>query len=228
MPNWSQNIIAFKGEESKVLEMLNDALVNSKVKKREKFADAVNALERYAKHKAVNNGKIVNERGLQLRTFLPMPDTFMLYDTTNYPDKFEEATKEQRRKYGVVGWYDYNLMTLGTKWDAELAIESSHSVDGTATIVFFCETAWSYPEAWMRALGEKYGLQSFILTKEEGGFYYFYGTLKDKIDLLGKEEELYKQFIDGEGEEDYEGFDEASGELWEDSIADFYEYMESA
>lgn len=228
MPNWSQNIIAFKGKEENILNMLNDGLLNSGADKCETFSDAVVSLEENAKHKSVENGEVVLERGLRLRTFLPMPDTFLLYDTTNRPDAFDDAVQEQKKVYKVVGWYDYNLTTLGTKWDADLSIESNFSVDGTATIVFFCETAWSYPEEWMLTLGEKYGLQSFILTKEEGGFYYFYGTLEDKIDLLGKEEELYKQFVDGEQKEDYEGYYEASGELWEDSIADFYEYMESA
>lgn len=226
MPNWSNNIIAFKGEESKVLAMLNDALVNSGEEKCETFSDAVTALGCNAKHKAVENGQVVLEKGLRLRTFLPMPDTFMLYDTTNYAAKFEEATNEQRKKYGVVGWYDYNLATLGCKWDADLTIENTYSVDGIATIVFDCETPWSYPENWMLALEEKYGLKSYIFTKEEGGFYYFYGTLDDNVDLLHKEEELYNKYIKDDGEEDYNAYHEECEELWLESLSDFYEYVE--
>lgn len=226
MPNWSNNLIAFKGEESNILNMLNDALINSGEEKCESVGDAINSLHGNAKHKGVENGEVIMEKGLRLRTFLPMPDIFLLYDTTNFPEKYEEMAAEQKEKYGVVGWYDYNLVTLGCKWDSELSLDSSFVSNGIATIVFFCETPWSYPENWLLALEEKYGVKAFICTKEEGGFYYFYGTLTDPIDVLAKEEGLYKKYIKGVEEEDYDAYYEDCEELWNETINDFYRYVE--
>lgn len=226
MPNWSNNVIAFKGKEESILNMLNDGLLNSGADKCETLSDAIASLEENAKHKAVENDEVVLENGLRLRTFLPTPDTFLLYDTTNRPDEFADAVQEQKKTYKIVGWYDYNLATLGTKWDADLSIDNFYVRDGVATIVFYCETAWSYPEDWMTAMEQNYGVNAYILTKEEGGFYYFYGSLEKKTDLLAKTAELYDQYVKDSEEEDYDAYYEACEELWQDALGEFYDFLE--
>lgn len=229
MPNWNQNVIAFKGSDEQVLSMLNDGLKNSEANECDSLADAVDSLVQNAKHKVLKDDKVELGEGLTLRTFLPIPDTFLLYDTTNYAKKYPEIAAEQYAKYGVFGWYDYNCLTIGTKWDAAVDIDDCFSEDGKATIFFYCDTANNYPDAWIHEMERKYGLKGYILTKEEGGFYYFYGTSEEQIDLLAKEEELYNEFAtnceDGDVDLDREAYFEAVEELWLDSRGKFYDYV---
>ena len=225
MPNWSNNLIAIKGETNKVLDLLNYGLLNSDLAKADSIATAVEMLENDGKHKVRNEGKVEKENGLTLRTFLPMPDTFLLYDTTNCADKFPEAAQEQDEKYGVIGWYDYNLKTLGCKWDAELSVTDVHEADGIATIFLYCDTPWSYPHEWMCAM-EEHGVKVFILTKEEGADYYFYGRVgQEQINLLPKTEELFAELVDDEEDEGYDDYYEALEELWDENVGEFTEYV---
>lgn len=227
MPNYSTNIIAFKGEESKMREMINDALANSGADKCATFAEAIRSLEDNAKHKDLWNGEVALKDGLTLRTFLPTPDTFLLYDTTNHPEAFPAQAKMQKDKYGAVGWYDYNVKSLGTKWDSDLRVESSLE-DGVATVYFHCETAWSMPMAWMESLSEKYGVRAFIIAQEEGGFYYLYGEVNGiTVDILPAAKVIRDKYLPGDSESDwdYDGYYRECDRLWENSVSDFYDMV---
>lgn len=131
-----------------------------------------------------------------------MPDTFKDYDTTNYTaerlremkekgikpfsfpkdkelteeyiEAFAKAEKEQREKYGVVGWYDYNCKYLGTKWDSDMSGGDNLptvSLDGNS-IFFFFDTAWSPAEPAFKRLAEiisenNLDIRLNILVREE-------------------------------------------------------------
>lgn len=163
MPNWTFNTITITGN--------NDAIKKFKT-------DAV-------KHK---------DGTLSLSSWMPIPETFLKYDTTNHPngeglkvgdkwwdglgphgdkvvteeliEEFKQATKEQAEKYGVVGWYDYNVKTFGCKWDSEVAIES----EGDGRITLTADTPWSAPNKWLRTLSKNYPELNFNLhaVYEEG------------------------------------------------------------
>ena len=162
MPNWTYNSIRVWGSKDSLTKFMNDA--------------------------------IRNEDGtLSLSSWIPTPETFRKYDTTNHPngkglkvgdkwwdglgdhnqliteeliEEFKQATEEQRSKYGVVGWYDYNVKTFGCKWDSEVCVEeiTDNSIDLST------ETPWSAPENWLRTLSKKYLYLKFHLyaTYEEG------------------------------------------------------------
>lgn len=144
-----------------------------------------------------------------LSSWLPMPQTFKDYDTTNpmmsedtwnnnemrrlhggefqykehntyeeYVRGYKEAAAEQKTYYGVVGWYSYNIKTLGTKWDAPMEIntEETFEDEDNVTLYFDFDTAWSMPMAWFEFLCRKfYDLRFFIYGSEESGvlFQYF-------------------------------------------------------
>lgn len=92
----------------------------------------------------INFLKVSEEHGGKFifNNYLPMPETFIKYDTTNrmrkrnavsgedktplfksdeeyenYCKEYKEAIKYQKENYGVVGWYDWSVKNYGTKWD---------------------------------------------------------------------------------------------------------------
>ena len=179
MPNWTYNEIVVKGEKKNLDKFMSDAIRNG-------------------------------EGGLSLSSWLPIPETYRKYDTTNHPDgkglkvgekwwdgfgghddqivteelieEFKKATAEQREKYGVVGWYDYNLATFGCKWDSEVEVES----EGEEEIILTADTPWSAPEQWLRTISAKYPELTFNLYAQyEEGFWEemdFHNGRKAEID----------------------------------------------
>ena len=148
MPNWTYNTITVRGDKESLNKMMADAVTGK-------------------------DGK------LYFSSWFPVPETFNKYDTTNHPDgeglkvgeewwdglgrhdgvvteelieEFKQATREQREKYGVVGWYDYNCKMYGCKWDSELVVES----ESDTQIVLTAVTPWSAPDAWLMRMSLKY------------------------------------------------------------------------
>lgn len=163
MPNWTYNTITVRGSKEDLNKMMNDA----------EKTDGV----------------------LNLSSWFPVPETFKKYDTTNHPNgeglkvgeewwdglgrhdgvvteeligEFKQATKEQKEKYGVVGWYDYNRKMYGVKWNSELQLESQTDEE----IVLTADTPWSAPDAWLFRMSAKYPTLSFHNHAEyEEGFW---------------------------------------------------------
>lgn len=165
MPNWTYNTIAITGNKDAIKKFKADAV------KRE-------------------------DGTLSLSSWMPIPETFLKYDTTNHPngeglkvgdkwwdglgshgdevvteeliEELKKATAEQREKYGVVGWYDYNKMAFGCKWDSEVTIED----EDDTFINLSTETPWSAPHNWLRTLSKNYPELTFGLHADyEDGFW---------------------------------------------------------
>lgn len=158
MPNWIYSTITFSGSEEAVHKLIKIGLENSRLHStgnmRRDFGLLVS--EGKTQHPNTDTHQVELVKGLTARTFLPSPETFLLYDTTNYPDKYPEAAKEQQERYGVVGWYDYNIQSLGVKWDFDLAEFDLQPFDelGIWTIHMDTETAWDYPDQWLIQIKE--------------------------------------------------------------------------
>lgn len=113
-----------------------------------------------------------DESVFDFNKIVPMPETFLKYDTTNYPngkqlqvgqrvswekdspivteeliEEYKQATREQEEKYGVVGWYDWSINYWGTKWNACDALMTEGGV-------FLFDTAWSAPIPVLTALSK--------------------------------------------------------------------------
>ena len=85
---------------------------------------------------------------LNLSSWFPVPETF--------------------KKYGVVGWYDYNCKMYGCKWNSELNVE--HQSD--EEVVFTADTPWSAPDAWLLRMSAKYPTLEFYNHAEyEEGYW---------------------------------------------------------
>jgi hypothetical protein len=171
MPNWTYNTIRVEGSKDSLNKFMTDGLANA--------------------HKPEKEG---DNPQLSLSSWIPTPETFLKYDTTNHPngeglkvgdkwwdglgphgdkvvteeliEEFKQATKEQAEKYGVVGWYDYNVKTFGCKWDSEVRVENINDTE----INLSADTPWSAPDKWLRTISEKYPELTFHLHAlyEEG------------------------------------------------------------
>lgn len=230
MPNYMYNTIAIKGRKSDVLEFINRAIDNSAqfrkdygetdttIPTRQDNVDAAfDVLDRYGcsiisnfdYNSETEHAPILN-KNIRLSTFRPEPETFLRFDTTNHPERFPEAAKEQKEKYGAIGWYDFNSdVWFGTKWNAEindLELETYEAHD-TAVLKFNTDTAWSQPYLWLEYLHNEFpNLHICFCSQEESGMYYGYGEVGgDEVDFAAEVEETMNKVKeeDFESEDDY-------------------------
>ena len=161
-----------------------------------------------------------NQNGkLSFSSWIPVPETFEKYDTTNYPngeglevgkpfpfendgpvvtaeliEEYKAATKLQAEQYGVVGWYDYNLETYGCKWDSKLVIESNDD-EG---LVLNCDTPWAAPTNFFITMSNRYPDLSFNMASDspENGYYEEYLIEKGQVTVLKSEEYNWDEYIE--------------------------------
>lgn len=176
MPNWVTNQVALKGTKQQMIELFNQ------VTKVNTWEDVENNIHTWE---------------LTMRSWLPMPQTFKDWDTTNDMEKFEwfchdknqpkeelrqeyekyvrgymAAREYQQETYGCVGWYDYNRKTLGCKWDAKLEdlhIARELGQDDVVVIYFRMDTAWSQPIPFLQHIAQYVNV--VVRSDEEGGFF---------------------------------------------------------
>lgn len=154
MPNWIFSYATFSGTEEAVHKLIKIGLENSGLPSTGDLRQDFNLLVAEGKSPELDEEaqRVVMTKGLTARTFLPIPETYILYDTTNHPNKYPDAAKEQQEKYGAVGWYDYNCLTLGTKWNFELTNVELEERDNRWLFYTDIETAWDYPAQWFVAM----------------------------------------------------------------------------
>lgn len=199
---------------------------------------------------ADNPAAIEMVKGVTMRTFRPYPDdSYLMYDTTNNSDKLQEISKEQYRKYGYIGWYDINAAykgmgnekfyngeseakgkepwevgCLGTKWDANLECLELNVNGDEAVITFNVDTAWSYPDHWLKWIKRTFCVNVFICAHEEGNAFNFYCEIDHVYD--GKD---YDDFSEMEGCPDRDDYDDEDDyyEAWSEFENDAQEKMRS-
>lgn len=165
MPNWTSNYVTVRGSKETLDQFLNDAV------------------------KVEGNP----EGDYSFGSWFPRPETYDKYDTTNYtPDKlrprlgqpldpwkkdspiiteeliaeYAQAMVEQRKRYGAVGWYDWNVKNYGCKWDENFFIQR---VDDT-TLKFNVTTPWVAPSVFFERISDRYpGLELEVDSHYEEG-----------------------------------------------------------
>lgn len=149
MPNWADNRIIVSGDSEKIKKFLNDGVKNS-------------------------------AGNYHFGSWIPIPETYVKYDTTNHPygkglvvgekdcfsgivtteerlKEFIEATKYQKKTYGVIGWYDWNVNNYGCKWDEDMELlERIDDNEKTECITFLTTTPWSSPIEFVRTIVQRY------------------------------------------------------------------------
>ena len=191
MPNWVNSCFSLQGSKDTIHDFIKLGLTNSNLETSNDIEKDFERLLKEATTKTVvgkGTGKEVNdltdEIFLSMRTFRPSPDTFLKYDTTNYAEFFKEEADKQRSEYGVVGWYDYNCLTLGTKWNAELTDCSLRAFDEKPDYYrfdFCLDTAWSFPAAWCRYIKEKFpDIVIKFYSIEESNCFHCFGFFEEE------------------------------------------------
>lgn len=188
MPNYVYSTIAFRGTEESIHKLIKIGLENSCMPSTGDMQRDFGLLVSEGKTLQLDeqNHGVKLEKGLSARTFLPMPETFLLYDTTNYPKNYPNAVKEQQEKYGVVGWYDYNKQTLGVKWNFDLTEVDLQPLELSGIWMFGMdiETAWVYPDQWLIRIKKMVpeldvSIQALTGTDDDGEFAEFSGYVED-------------------------------------------------
>lgn len=206
MPNWVYNTMSLRETKKGALQDFLNATL-----KMDGYDVRVNSGQDWL-DKMKNHLLGESYKGICLSTFVKRPETYDMYDTTNHPNgerlvlgettnvgdqkvvvteeviqDFKNATLEQEQKYGVIGWYDWNCLNYGCKWDTcmtEEVLEISVSDDKEGLTLKF-ETPWSDP---LPIFGHIFNgfpdLDLTITVEEEAGF--FNGEYNTIVDEEGR------------------------------------------
>ena len=202
MPNWVSNTMSLTETKKGALkDFINSTL------KMDGYDVQVNSGQDWF-DKMCDNQLCDNYKGIWLSTFIKRPETYDLYDTTNYPNGerlvlgqkihigeqevlvtdeviklFRDATTEQLQKYGIVGWYDWNVVNYGCKWDTWMTESPEVKiVDGMECLLLEFDTPWSEPlPIYYFILNNYPNLDLHIdVYEEQGGFGGSYRTIEDE------------------------------------------------
>ena len=155
---------------------------------------------------------------LSFSSWIPIPETFLKYDTTNHPngeglvigekipfkddspivteeliEEYKAATKLQKEQYGVVGLLDFNCKTFGCKWDCQLDVDSK--TDGELSL--YCETPWGAPMNFFITMSKRYPELSFnIISNYEMTHKEEYIIEKGQVSIIEIKDYTYKELIE--------------------------------
>lgn len=192
MPNWVNSCFSLQGSKDTIHNFIKLGLTNSNLETSDDIERDFERLIKEATTKMVVIEKgtdneaceLTVENFLSMRTFRPSPDTFLKYDTTNYAEQFKDEADKQLAEYGVVGWYDHNIATLGTKWNVELTDCSLRAFDENPNYYrfdFCLDTAWSFPAAWCRYIKEKFpDIVIKFYSIEESNCFHCFGFFEEE------------------------------------------------
>ena len=198
MPNWCENDLSIIGRKNDVIDFFKKVGFNEKEKSLNDFLE---------------------QNPLTLRSWMPMPETYKTMDTTNakrqqnkdesdedyqkYSEEYDAAVKYQDETYGVVGWYNYNLKTLGTKWDIQInEFEPNCCIGEQIFVTFSFLTAWCPPDAWLKTLIKEYPNLTFDLGAFEPGNAFTYHLVGSNGAIDFEKEDTYTYEEDEENEEE--------------------------
>ena len=166
MPNWVYNNVVVNGTKEQILEMLNYGLKQD------------------GKEPISSPDEVPNVK-LSMESYVPMPQTYKDYDTTNnmpkrdainwdtnlprfnsdeeyaqYVENYKKAQTEQLEKYGVVG-----AKILDAEFDFG-KFEKSTETDGW-TISFDLDTAWAVPLPFYEKISKLFPMLEYEVFYEE-------------------------------------------------------------
>jgi len=168
MPNWTNSCITITAPKETIDKFIADA-------------------------KPLSEDELIEGNPFSFESWIPRPETFTDFDTTNHPDgkniqvgfdvdvcgirtkvttenldeivsKYKEATKHQKETYGVVGWYDWNCKYWGTKWNCGFDITPCSDTQ----IAINTQTAWAEPTPFFAEIARRYpDMEISILAHDE-------------------------------------------------------------
>ena len=132
MPNWCYNSLKITGNKEKTREFLRFGFKNPEYVLPEKTVDIEADIE-----------NLPDDQKLSIKVYYPQPDIIKAADTTNHPEDHPEIAEQQRKEFGVVGWYAWNNTYWGTKWDADFEDVQYVESDEHGEITLIMQTAYN-------------------------------------------------------------------------------------
>ena len=114
-------------------------------------------------------------------------EEFRLPDELKDTESYSEPNQELIDKYGCSNWYEWNVSTLGTKWDMLEPLEDG-SIDeenvgpfelvGNQINIGF-DSPWNGPFIWFHRVCKKYNLSGVMIDAESGCDFFSKTVFKD-------------------------------------------------
>lgn len=132
-----------------------------------------------------------------LEKLYPTPEELNIGNVSMNPDEQQNANFE---KFGYKSWYDWRIDKWGCKWpesDLEIGQEYTINSDGTATIAFNFNSAWSPPIEAFNKISKDYPNILFCLYYEEPGMGFCGSNIWSKGECQQQyEAELVSRYFD--------------------------------
>lgn len=214
MPNWCFNSVIISAEtESELQEFIKFATQTHRAEYYEPFSD-----ERKVEEHAVGVfwNFITPPEEIREEYFGRQP---RYSDSLPVSDPNWWAQAEERRAVSN-HWYDWNITNWGTKWDIIFDEQSENHIeqdkDGSWSMLWYFETAWSPAEPVFRAIAERFPNLTFSYEiTEEANFYA--GKLLFKNGVCVSE-----QFVESPRHEDYVALDILCVSCSDDEVEECY------
>ena len=99
----------------------------------------------------------------------------LILEYGKYVRGYKRAKAYQQKKYGIVGWYDWNCENYGCKWDEklenwELKCEREDSIVLSARM----ETPWSVPMAFIEYINQIEGITVYAFGGKTFSYFFSY------------------------------------------------------
>ena len=133
------------------------------------------------------------------------PELILEYE--KYVRGYKRAKAYQQKKYGVVGWYDWNCENYGCKWDEKLENwELICECDDSIVLSAQMETPWSVPMAFIEYINQIEGITIYAYGGETFAYFFsFNGRTGEQVwkdpDKDGRYDRFKKAY---EKSEDYD------------------------
>lgn len=203
MPNWVTNNLTIYGDVKKVRAMFDRAVAD---KDNEYTLESFVPMPRTFYETDTANGVFVTEQKFIKEYELKhgvKPEGIELDNIkAKALKKWNSAVNYQNKKYGVVGWYNWRCLNLGTKWDADLIdktelhnrLDNDADVNGQVSLCLVFDTAWASPYEWLRkVVKDNPELVFEMWCDEESGYKFYYegsdGELSEDLS-----NDLYEQY----------------------------------
>ena len=154
------------------------------------FADALE--NQGPKKTKVNNN---NPENYQLKA-LRMMHPELVEEYKKYVRGYKRAKAYQAKKYGAVGWYDWNCKNYGCKWSMEIERWAVvKETDDCFCLSAFTETPWAPPIAFFDFLNKKEGITIYAYCFEPFAWACMCnGRTDEVIDKNVSKEERYAEY----------------------------------
>lgn len=211
MPNWSFNNLSISGEKDKMKEFYDLAFrINSSGELSfklsnifpmpEKIKNTISPSSSARGRQWMNTDRsVARDNSISKVLGEPHSDSVLIPVENNT----DEKCMQLRAEFGADNWYDWNILTYGTKWDCEVLKEQSIVDD----VHFECsfDTAWNPPAMFLLNLQTKFQSLDIKLTYElegsdECGVFY---TSRDngRVTIANEQSEI--NFIGSDGRNIY-------------------------